>query len=72
MGTPILGDPKYGIEKSQIEGFGNALHLHARRLRFPHPAGGLITLEADLPPHMRDTFKALGFPAPPAAPARRS
>ena len=70
MATPILGDGKYGIEKSRVEGFPNALHLHARSLSFPHPSGGTITLEADLPPHMRETFKALGFEAPPAGKPR--
>jgi len=72
MGTPILGDPKYGVEHSQPEGFEPGLHLHARALRFPHPAGGALSLEADLPPHMRDTFKALGFDAPAAAKPRRT
>jgi 23S rRNA pseudouridine955/2504/2580 synthase len=71
LGTPILGDSKYGIEKSQVEGFNPELHLHARALTFPHPAGGTLALEADLPPHMRETFKALGFAAPAAARPRR-
>jgi 23S rRNA pseudouridine955/2504/2580 synthase len=71
MGTPILGDGKYGIEKSHVEGFNAELHLHARALTFPHPAGGTLSLEADLPPHMRETFKALGFAAPAAAKAKR-
>ena len=71
MGTPILGDGKYGIEKSHVEGFNPELHLHARALKFPHPAGGTLALEADLPPHMRETFKALGFAAPAAAKAKR-
>jgi 23S rRNA pseudouridine955/2504/2580 synthase len=66
IGTPILGDGKYGVEKSKVDGFGQALHLHARALRFPHPSGGSLSLEADLPPHMRETFKALGFHAPQA------
>ena len=71
IGTPILGDPKYGIEHSQMEGFSSLLHLHARALALPHPEGGALRLEADLPPHMRETFKALGFPTPDAAKARR-
>jgi 23S rRNA pseudouridine955/2504/2580 synthase len=70
MGTPILGDGKYGIEKSHVEGFSQDLHLHARALRFPHPAGRMLSLEADLPPHMRETFKALGFAAPSAGKPR--
>ena len=71
IGTPILGDSKYGLGKSQVEGFSEALHLHARSLRLPHPAGGVLQLEADLPTHMRETFAALGFAAPMAEKARR-
>lgn len=67
LGTPILGDSKYGLELSQVEGYPPQLHLHARALAVPHPAGGTLFLEAGLPPHMRDTFKALGFPASAAA-----
>ena len=48
------------------------LHLHARALRLPHPAGGTVSVEADLPPHMRETFQTLGFQAPRAGrPQRR-
>jgi len=72
IGTPILNDPKYGVEHSQPEGFEPGLNLHARALKFPHPDGGTLSLEADLPPHMRDTFKALGFEAPAAAKPRRA
>jgi 23S rRNA pseudouridine955/2504/2580 synthase len=70
MGTPILGDGKYGVEKSHVEGYSGELHLHARGLRFPHPSGTMLSLEADLPSHMRETFKGLGFEAPAAAKAR--
>jgi 23S rRNA pseudouridine955/2504/2580 synthase len=61
----------YGGERAKIEGFAEKLHLHARRLVFPHPAGGVLELEAELPVHMRDTYKSLGFHAPaPLAPLR--
>jgi 23S rRNA pseudouridine955/2504/2580 synthase len=63
LGTPILGDTKYGVEHSTMEGFSSALHLHARALSLPHPDGGTLALESDLPPHMRETFAALGFSA---------
>ena len=72
LGTPILGDRKYGVEKSRVDGYGEALHLHARALRFPHPAGGTLSLQAALPPHMRETFAALGFDAPAAARPHRA
>jgi 23S rRNA pseudouridine955/2504/2580 synthase len=55
-GHPIVGDPKYGdFEKNR--GLARSLlkfdrmFLHARRLRFTHPATGAeMTLEAPLPP----------------------
>ncbi|NHN85919.1 RluA family pseudouridine synthase [Acetobacter musti] len=63
LGTPILGDPKYGAEKAHVDGFTERLHLHARSLVLPHPAGGWLEVSAELPPHMRETFRALGFTA---------
>jgi 23S rRNA pseudouridine955/2504/2580 synthase len=68
MGNPILGDRMYGGETARIDGFAETLHLHARRLVLPHPRGGKLQLEADLPSHMRDSFERLGFHAPHAAP----
>ncbi len=72
LGTPILGDPKYGGEAAHMEGFPDRLHLHARALDLPHPDGGRLSLAAELPPHMRETFKSLGFEAGPLPAARRS
>ena len=69
IGTPILGDPKYGAERARLDGFPDRLHLHARALELPHPAGGQLRLAAGLPPHMRETFRLLGFEAPRATPA---
>jgi 23S rRNA pseudouridine955/2504/2580 synthase len=70
LGAPILGDAKYaeqhenGTGGSYVEGLPDKLHLHARTLVLPHPAGGILTVSADLPPHMRETFSTLGFIAP--------
>ncbi|MBV1838046.1 RluA family pseudouridine synthase [Acetobacter estunensis] len=61
LGTPILGDPKYGGEKAHPDGFEDRLHLHARSLMLPHPSGGTLEVSAELPPHMRETFRSLGF-----------
>jgi len=72
LGTPILGDVKYAEPDQNdafsalVAGLSDKLHLHARALRLPHPAGGTLLVEADLPPHMRETFRMLGFHAPPA------
>jgi len=74
IGAPIVGDDKYseardnGTGGSYVEGLPDRLHLHARSLLLPHPAGGTLEVAADLPPHMREAFTTLGFiaPAPPA------
>jgi 23S rRNA pseudouridine955/2504/2580 synthase len=76
LGAPILGDATYGEwreagNSALIEGLSDRLHLHARRLTLPHPAGGTLTVEADLPPHMAETFATLGFDAPAARAAKR-
>jgi len=77
IGAPILGDTKYARPDQNnafaatVEGLSDDLHLHARALSLPHPAGGTLVVEADLPPHMTATFRTLGFHAPPARPARR-
>jgi 23S rRNA pseudouridine955/2504/2580 synthase len=77
IGAPILGDVKYARPDQNnafaatIEGLSSELHLHARALRLPHPAGGTLLVEADLPPHMAQTFRTLGFHALPAQPPER-
>jgi len=77
LGTPILGDIKYatpdhmGTGAATVEGLPTQLHLHARGLAFPHPAGGTLMVEAPLPPHMAETFKILGFFMPPSRAPRR-
>ena len=78
IGAPILGDVKYARPdqnnafSATVEGLSNDLHLHARGLLLPHPAGGTLLVEADLPTHMKQTFRTLGFHAPAAqAPRRR-
>ncbi|MEO8714130.1 MAG: RluA family pseudouridine synthase [Acetobacteraceae bacterium] len=76
IGAPILGDLKYaqpdqnGAFAATVAGLSEALHLHARRLVLPHPAGGVLEVEAELPAHMRETFRTLGFAAPAAAATR--
>jgi 23S rRNA pseudouridine955/2504/2580 synthase len=78
LGAPILGDLKYARPdqnnafSATVAGLPGELHLHARALRLPHPAGGTLLVEADLPPHMVQTFRTLGFHAPAAERPRRS
>lgn len=63
IGTPIVGDGKYGGAEAHMSGHGisRKLHLHARALRLPHPRGGMLQVTADLPDHMRETFDFFGF-----------
>lgn len=68
---PIMGDGKYGGAGAFLEGLSNALHLHARALRIPHPEGGTLELAAPLPSHMSDSFAFLGFDRPKTPPCRR-
>jgi 23S rRNA pseudouridine955/2504/2580 synthase len=65
LGNPIIGDPRYfNIENWQAaEGLGEGLHLHARRIRLPLRGGKVLDVSAPLPPHMLQSFEALGFDA---------
>lgn len=64
IGTPILGDGKYGGTDAFLTGaeVGKGLHLHARRIIIPHPRSGRpIDVTAPLPPHMLTTWSYFGF-----------
>ncbi len=61
INCPILGDKKYNQNITSLDGFSDLLHLHARFLSIPHPQRGILQIEADLPSHMKATFKSLGF-----------
>ena len=65
IGTPILGDGKYGGRGAFLTGaeVAKQLHLHARRLTLPHPDGGELDIIAPLAPHMVATFTYFGFDA---------
>jgi 23S rRNA pseudouridine955/2504/2580 synthase len=64
IGTPVLGDAKYGEAATHLSGVpgSHRLHLHARSLSIPHPLGGRLEVTAPLPPHMRRTWEFFGFP----------
>jgi 23S rRNA pseudouridine955/2504/2580 synthase len=64
IGTPILGDPKYGEALPNRTGVPVArrLHLHARSITMANPLGGETQVTAPLPPHMRGTWEFFGFP----------
>ena len=63
LGTPILGDGKYGGAAAHPETLPQAkkLHLHARAIALPRPNGKLLTVTAPLPPHMRENWNFFGF-----------
>jgi 23S rRNA pseudouridine955/2504/2580 synthase len=64
IGHPIVGDNKYeGGLDLPAEEIEPKLHLHARRLVLPHPAGGgaKIDVTAPLPEHMLRTWDLLGL-----------
>jgi 23S rRNA pseudouridine955/2504/2580 synthase len=66
IGHAIVGDGKY-FDQENWElpgGLQNRLHLLARRIVVPHPAGkGVIDVTAPLPPHMQQSWNLLGFDA---------
>ena len=72
IGHPIVGDGKYGGsgQENQGDGWGaqlggiisKKLHLHARMMRFEHPeTRKIITVTADLPPHMAQSWETFGW-----------
>lgn len=63
LGTPILGDGKYGGVAAHPASLPQAkkLHLHARAIALPRPGGKLLTVTAPLPPHMRGSWEFFGF-----------
>ncbi len=72
MGTPIIGDPKYGERKIEhehqmigLDGIDlyKGLHLHARRIMCPHPVkkGQRLDITAPLSPELTKSWKAFGF-----------
>lgn len=64
LGTPIVGDFKYGGTAARPQGeIADKLHLHARSIDIAHPDGGRLIVSAPLPPHMAQTWELLGFDA---------
>lgn len=63
LGTPIVGDGKYGGSDAFITGVSKNLHLHARSITIRRPSGGEIEITAPLPKHMAETWSFFGFDA---------
>ncbi len=62
MGHVIVGDGKYGGAEAFLGGqVSRKMHLHARYLKIPHPAGGTFEVTAPLPRHMQATWDMFGW-----------
>jgi 23S rRNA pseudouridine955/2504/2580 synthase len=62
IGTPIVGDVKYGgVAAKGLGELEDRLHLHARAIDIAHPEGGRLRAVAPLPPHMRHAWRLFGF-----------
>lgn len=68
IGCSIIGDGKYGPPAAEAErrvtgAISRKLHLHARRIRVPHPdgSGRIVDLSAPLPQHMEHTWQTFGW-----------
>jgi 23S rRNA pseudouridine955/2504/2580 synthase len=62
LGTPIVGDFKYGGPAAKGMGeLADRLHLHARAIDIANPAGGRLKIAAPLPPHMARAWSLFGF-----------
>lgn len=64
LGCPIYGDEKYGGDVPDLDDLhiSGRLHLHARRVMFPHPLTGKpVDITAPLPDEMRKSWKAFNF-----------
>ncbi|HEX4296058.1 MAG TPA: RluA family pseudouridine synthase [Rhizomicrobium sp.] len=64
LGTPIVGDFKYGAQEARGKGgIADRLHLHARSIDIARPDGGRLHVTAPLPAHMMKSWELLGFDA---------
>ena len=62
LGTPIVGDFKYGGENAKGLGeLEDRLHLHARSIDIAHPDSGRLRAVAPLPLHMIHAWRLFGF-----------
>jgi 23S rRNA pseudouridine955/2504/2580 synthase len=63
MGTPILGDRKYGGDAAFLAGSQTTrrLHLHARSIELQRAGGEVLHVTAPPPPHLTATLEFLGL-----------
>jgi RluA family pseudouridine synthase len=63
LGSPLVGDARYGGALTIAGRKAERLMLHAARLRFPHPEGGERGVEALVPDDFRTLMAAAGLVA---------
>lgn len=68
IGRPIAGDARYGGALVVAGQAVPRLMLHAAALKFPHPAGGEMRLEAPVPADMAAVAAALALTSPRSSP----
>lgn len=61
LGTPILGDRKYGARLKIPSIASSLLHLHAREIWIPTPKGKILKFTAPLSSALKESFETLGF-----------
>ncbi|MCB1882511.1 MAG: RluA family pseudouridine synthase [Geminicoccaceae bacterium] len=63
VGTPILGDAKYGASREGVDQLPQGLMLHARAIDLPHPTRkGRLRVEAEPPKAFKEALAFLGMP----------
>ena len=61
IGTPILGDGKYGGKAAFINNLSNKIHLHAYHIEIDNYFGKKLSLTAPLSGYFKETCNFLGF-----------
>ncbi len=64
IGSPILGDGKYGGKDAHPTGAPKGLMLHARELDLPQPGRGRLRLTAEPPASFKEGLQWLGLQSP--------
>lgn len=61
LGTPILGDTRYGKRTDITKDLPNKMFLHARAIELPLSNKKTVVIEAPLPEHFKEAFQHFGF-----------
>ena len=65
LGTPIVGDGKYGGAASRLDGLSPKMHLFCRSMTVPRPNRAPLTVIAPLTGHMAASWALFGFETEP-------